>query len=313
MIKTPDPSKAIPISVWIKTMVLTLLVFGGGFAVFMWYNVGFMNAYIEDLLLDHTESNMSSRQNKPDVIIMGSSLTKRALCNYGTFEMAIDEAKEDIKYEVIYRKRVVLGDFNHYIDPISNACPSYLLIESNILCINMFKNAVEVKLDFSLLLNEYRKTLRSIPVRLVSHSPNLQKTMLGDPRFEEEVEEDMGMEYWDKYYKHARKYRIRSINDFPEWTAFFEKAHELGILVYILELPRSKEAKDILPLKLQREHEELIEQFKQAYDIGYITFPYDLGQKKYFRDAAHVNKKGAELYSSWLVSVLKELNPVNEN
>lgn len=113
--------------------------------------------------------------------------------------------------------------------------------------------------------------------------------------------------YWDKYANQAQRYSVRGVDDFPEWTAFFENAREYGIQVCILELPRSTEAKALLSEKLYHEYDALLAQYRDLYGIRFFKYEKEMESKGFFRDAAHLNKRGAQLYTSWFCVMVNEM------
>ena len=301
MMRVSGQQHAVPIHVWIKSIVLACLLFWGGFAYFIIQEVYIEAPPQSNRQFEQTFTNVPLDAPLTDVYILGSSLTRCAFAKFGSFKGAIGERNTSLKYKIVTRRRVVLGDYNTKITGLRQTKPQYLFIESNILCLDMFESSKEIEFSFYRLLKRYWSRLALAPRYISSHIWRMFEVLsLPAPSKGRKVND----KYWSDYDRNAQKYLVRSIHDFPEWTAFFEQAREAGIQVCILELPRSKEAREIIPDRIFMEYRELISQFEDQYGLEYIEFPYDLEQRKYFKDAAHLNKKGAELYSTWLVDLL---------
>ena len=96
--------------------------------------------------------------------------------------------------------------------------------------------------------------------------------------------------------------RIRGINEFYLWNKFFKEAEELGIKIYLLEVPRSAEAERHLPGSVKQQFNYLVDKYNTQYNVGFIGFHEKLSFTKYYVDGAHFNKLGADYYSDWLVN-----------
>ena len=301
MMRVSGQQHAVPIHVWIKSIVLACLLFWGGFAYFIMQEINNDASTQSFQQFEQTFTNMLPGGPSMDVYILGSSLTRRAFAKFSSLDGAIKEKNTSLKYKIVTRRKVVLGDYNNKITGLRQEKPQYLFIESNILCLDMFESSNEIEFSFYRFLKRYWSRLALAPRYISSQIWRMFEILsLPAPSKGRKIND----KYWSDYDKNARRYSVRSLHDFPEWTAFFEQAREAGIQVCILDLPRSKEAREIIPGKIFTEYRELIGQFEDKYGLEYIEFPYDLEQRDYFKDAAHLNRKGAQLYSTWLVDLL---------
>lgn len=278
----------IPIHVWLKTFLLINVIFWGIIILFKIRDKKLMNPK------RITVSNYIEKEQKPDIYILGSSLTKYALCEYNYLDSSLFNKTLKLNYKIIYKGSVVLDDYNNLILQIKKVRPSIVFIESNIACINMSNYSI------SRFLGKYSIRLSRIPRYILTYK-NKFFSLLNSPVTESQSIE-INESYWKYYNLRANNYKIRKINDFPEWNLFFEYAHKNNIQIIFLEFPRSEEAKKYLPKEFQKKHEKLIQEYKKLYSIKFIPFPYNLDQKTYFNDAAHLNKEGTKFYTEWLVN-----------
>lgn len=301
---TSGDNHATPIWVWITALLLAFLIYLCGFAIIAYFEVEIRQAPPDLSKFEQTASNLRNDKQAADVYIFGSSLTRLALSQNGSFKSAIEERDLSFGYRIVTRRKAVLSDFNHLIPQLQTDLPDLVLIESNILCLNMFER----------FLKEKRVTPRRLLSRYESHlalTAEFLKTVLWRtlkamslpvPREAKTIDED----YWSLYQKHAKNYSVREVDEFPEWVSYFQQARELGTRVIILELPRSAQAVQYLPENFAEEYEALIGQFMEEYGVEYLGFTMALDQRKHYKDAAHLNKRGAMIYSNWLLDNIGE-------
>lgn len=289
-----------PIRVWIRAVMLAILIYLCGFAVMSYYEIKILQAPPDLSEFEQTASNLENDEQAADVYIFGSSLSRLALSQGGFLKSAIEERDLSFTFRTQTRRKVVLSDFSHMIPQLQSDLPELVLIESNILCLNMFERSLnEKRVTPKKLLYRYESHLALTAEFLRMHLWRALKSMsLPVPRESKIIDED----YWSLYQKHAKNYTVREVNDFPEWVSYFQNARELGTRVVILELPRSVQAVQYLPENFQEEYEALIGLFMEEYGVEYLEFTMELDQRKFFKDAAHLNKKGAKIYSDWLVN-----------
>jgi len=300
MMKSGSPD-SIPIHVWIKSLILAAVFFWAGFAYFAFLMAGQENKETDFSLTEDTYTNMGSGDYETDICFLGSSLTRCAFFRFGSLESGISGNMADLNYKGIVRRRVILNEYSGKIEEIRKLKTKYLFLESSIVCLNMFKGENEITFTFQSLFNRYIARLALAPRYISSHIWRMCELLfLPVPPKNRVADAD----YWESYAKQAKRYRVRSIHDFPEWNEFFEYARNNGIQVCLLELPRSQDGMDLLPEGLYEDYLELIGQYRDEYGIEYLAYPEILPHKGYFKDAAHLNRKGAELYSNWLVETI---------
>jgi len=295
-----DSQDSIPIHVWIKSLVLAAVFFWAGFAYFSLI----MDDEKRDADYSLTEkifTNIGSGDHETDIYFLGSSLARCAFFRFASLESSLSENSSDFKYKGIIRRRVILDEYSGKIEQITNIKPKYLFLEANMVCMNMFKGKNEITFTFQSLFQRYISRLALAPRYISSHIWRMFDLLyLPVPPRNNTVDTD----YWSNYARQAKRFRTRSLHDFPEWDAFFEYARDNGIQVYLFELPRSREGMDLLPDGLYEDYLQLIKQYRDEYGIEYLAYPEILPQKGYFKDAAHLNRRGADLYSNWLVETI---------
>jgi hypothetical protein len=284
---------AVPFRVWTRAFIIAGLIFWAGFGLFV-------GIHKETQPPAQIRSNTHSGFPRTDAYILGSSLTERGFSTYGSLDSILFQDRLDVHYKMITRPYAVIGDFSPYLDEIMKAAPGVVLIESNIICADLYHRPSESLIGH---LRQYRAFFRKIQKRLAElwlqsfsglfrESPELRASGQGTAPDEK---------YWNAYKKGAKKFRVRRIDAFPEWNAFLGRARKAGIRVFLLELPRSREADRYVSKKFLEDQERLIRQFEERYHVIHLKFPRRLEQRAFFIDSAHFNRAGANLFSRWLV------------
>ena len=297
----------VPLNVWVKAFFLTNLIFWCGYALFAIRDKYIDSHYNTQYIIDTSETAFASNKLKPDMYIIGSSLAINGFYTFGSLDSAIIKNRISLNYKVIYRGGAVISDYNYLIPYLLKTKPQYLFIESNTIGVDISNNLLSISLI------QYSIRLSRIPEYLLSLNAHILNLISAPVPKEKQPILSIDENYWALYIKRAKKYRVRAINEFPEWNTFFKQAKKANIQVYILELPRSIEAEKYLPVEFNEQYNSLMTQFQNQYGVIYIPFPYKLNQQKYFEDAAHLNKVGADLYSNWFTTILldKKLTPSN--
>jgi hypothetical protein len=284
-----------PLFIWVRALIVALILL-----VTLYFFVDrrekrlYGNAPKSGRLEDYT----NSQDGRVDVCFLGSSLTGNALILYHSLDNTMARMKEKIHYKVIIGSGVCLQDLNDKIAEIRKLRPKYLFIESNIACIDLTGNE----------LSKFRVKLAVIPLYFIMMGGNAFK--LADNQLPASYIEkhDLNLDFdnlkADFYDLSTINFKIRHINDFPEWDSFFKEAVNLGIKIYLLDIPRSMEAEHLLSDKFKQQFNDLVKQYNNKYNIGYIDFPGRLNRNKYYVDRGHFNKSGSYYYCEWLVKEL---------
>lgn len=308
MTKSPE-QHTVPLNVWLKALILVSIFFWGGYVIYAILDTH-RYAHIQDKEpSDLTLSNISTEDQIPDVYFLGSSLTNCALIKFGSFESIVSKKPSTLSYKIVFRNMATLGSFTYKIPTIQKEKPKYLIIESSIVCTDMFSESTGIIFSISRFLRKYSTRLSNIPGHILSSNSRMfdlySKIVPLDYRNHLKNQHNIEIA-WNNYQKQLKDFKVRTINEFPDWHAFFKSAMEADIQVCFLQFPRSKEAQKFLPKGFQEQQNTLIEQFKEQYNILYIEFPYQLDQITYFQNEAHLNELGADYYSSWLINLIHE-------
>ena len=170
MIRASGQQHAVPIHVWIKSIILAFLLFCGGFACFVLSEINEEDSTQANDQFEQIFTNILPNGQPADVCILGSSLTRCALPKFGTLDAAIEAKKTRLDYKIISRRKVVLSDFNSKIPGLQADKPKYLCIESNIMCLKMFENSKEIELTFNRLLIRYWSRVGFSPKNIKGHN-----------------------------------------------------------------------------------------------------------------------------------------------
>jgi hypothetical protein len=250
-------------------------------------------------------SVFTSAEEHKDFYIFGSSLAQLAFCEYKSLDSAIARSNACFSYKIFYKPGALIGDFDDIIPEIRQVNPPYLLIESNIMCLDMFGRMHKSSFSFpkryaSIIRKRINKHFVSFIQGLSFLPPEIIKAF-------ENSEIVINEKYWHSYKKHAEKYQVLKIDDFPQWNTFFQQARKNGMRIFFLEFPRSLESAQYFPQELRKSKEQLIAKFTERFQIELISFPHKWDQKTYFIDAVHLNEKGANFYSSWLLQTMQNV------
>ncbi|MFH1156947.1 MAG: hypothetical protein V1793_24390 [Pseudomonadota bacterium] len=303
----PENASHIPIHVWIKTVLLCSLFFWGGYLALELRDRTLesgMRAEAKNHLSEQIFTNCRDGQ-APDVMILGSSLTRNALCREGMLDTALrDTQGPSAAYLMVVRNHAVLDDHSAWIPRILSQHPRVLFLEAGMACVDRAGGRRMGSLAIS--IKTYVRKLLLI-VRVFILHPAKALSFISEPiSLPEEEMRDMG---WVFYSKIAARYGVRSVDDFPEWKAFFKKANQSGITVCLLDLPRSREADAYLPTGFVDRLDRLLAVYDSDLGVRHISFPISLDQKTCYEDAAHFNQEGSRIYCRWFADLLKRQFP----
>ena len=295
----PANSKGMPLAIWGRALLVALILLA---ALYVIVSIRDNQPGYSTLKDGKAEEITNANGNNLDGYFLGSSLTSYALIQNNSFDSLISKQKEKFNYKIVFGSRYCLQDFNDKIEEILKLRPRYLFIESNIACLEYHGDG----------FSKFRLWLSNIPIFMIMrinrefglfgkpgpHSAFGNNALKTDHDFLNSGIVDMANVY----------IKTRKADAFPEWVAFYKQAARLGIKVYLLEIPRSFEAEQFLPVKIKQEYSALVKEYSHRYNIGYLDFPFKLGKERYYRDRAHFNQTGSYCYSTWLVKRIRNGN-----
>ena len=287
----------VPLHIWAKAFFIACVVFCGGYGLFALHD--------EDRVFFQYRSNLVPGMSQTEAYILGSSLAEKGLHAFGSLDSALVHNRLRFNYTLIFRSGAVIRDFSPILGEIKKTRPRYVLIESNILCIDLSP------LEFGPFISSvasYRNHLLKILKRFATQWIKSIFPLSREPAETNAFNKNTPIDenYWISYGKLAKKFRVRKIDDFPEWNDFFRKARESGTKVVLLEFPRSREATRYVPKTFLEEQEKLITRFEEQYHVIHMKFPLEMERRTYFADAAHLNQEGAKVFSEWLADRLQK-------
>jgi len=294
----------IPMAVWIKTLALSCVLFWGGYLALdlrdMAIKAG-LRAEAGTREIEKVVTNCRDGQ-RPDLMVIGSSLVNNALCRGDLFDRALNaDSMAPLTYHIAVKGHAVLADFTLKIPEILSLKPRWLFIEANMACVDMTGSQRQGPLAVS--LNTYTRELLLV-ARLIIRHPISAFSFISSPVPLAHL--DLPEMNWVVYAKNAAKFGIRSVDDVPEWKSFFKRAQQEGITVCLLDLPRASEAQAYLPRGFQERFEQLLDVYDRDLGVRYIPFPRTLNQSSCYEDAAHLNQEGSRIYSQWFAELLNQ-------
>lgn len=277
-----------PLRLWVMSAIVALATLIFLYLLFAFTDIQ-PNTNREKALRE--KSHSYNLNKNVDVYFIGSSLSRGALFAFNSLENSILKNDKRFNFKIIVGNGFSLDEFNYKIREIKALQPKYLFIESNLACIDIFRNPF---LGF-----RHRLSRLAFDLINISNLVKLNDDFLVN-NFNRQIDPDPKA---DKKNRDAElQIRIRGINEFYLWNKFFKEAEELGIKIYLLEVPRSAEAERHLPGSVKQQFNYLVDKYNTEYNVGFIGFHEKLSFTKYYVDGAHFNKLGADYYSDWLVN-----------
>ncbi|MBL7961593.1 hypothetical protein JNL27_15270 [bacterium] len=289
-------SKSPPMYVWGMTLVFVCLTFIVSFKLYS-DSKTFVDYNVERLDTFRTVKGKK-------VIGIGSSL----LHNATFFDQFMSDFGEDIGYDSIRFLRIVrygsaIEDFIPLMTPMLDASPDMIIIESNIL----FLLGGEVRRPK--IWKDIAKFIR-FAIKHPTRIPVFERAGRGNLELNMELPFHLSQHDTLTRVKRVMKmkaFKVRS-SDFPkEVIDFFSGSTERKIKIIIIDVPYVILEEVIQETSLiQQKTTYLRSQLQVKYGIEYLVYPDSLGLE-YYVDFSHLNQKGRERYSYWLLSCLSKL------
>jgi len=291
----PADITGMPLFIWVRAFIVALI-----FLVILCFIVISRDKRLAVLELksEQAEEFTNTDGSRLDAYFLGSSLTKDALMRNNTLDSVIEKRKEKFRYKAVVGDRYCLRDLNSQIADIRKLRPRVLFIESNIACIDYQGNG----------FSKFRIWLSNVPLYIIMRV-NMIFKLFDKPaphsNFRQNVQRpDFGFLNAGIVNIPNVIIKIRKINDFPLWNEFYKQTAGLDIKIYLLEIPRSLEAEQYIPVKIKQQYNALVREYHDNYNIGYLDFPFSLSRNRYFQDRAHFNEAGSFFYCTWLIKRL---------
>lgn len=305
--------EAPPLKVWAYCALVVFTVL----FLFLFYSYSPYGPYGKALerchrnLTDALIENNTQDTSAISVVILGSSLTERALLNPKEVEDAIYKhtgKKANILRVAIYSMNMRLAERIDLFGYVSKYPPKYLIVEN--FCMNLDDEHVAkllpTPIDASLLYlrNYVRKTMH-----LATFEDYYTKWYTYDTK------PLPGNEFYtDKFDSSTfktlqrKKCVVRKVSQNTIANKAYDTLSKRNTKIIFLDMPQSDKLQtNFLDKSGTVELSKLLQDYKQQYNIDYWQYPV-IGNESFimddscFRDGIHVNYKGAIKYQEWFSS-----------
>jgi hypothetical protein len=259
--------------------------------------------YFNHTRLVQAVNDSSNRQKSALIVVMGSSMSYKALYFDGMMEnFASQSGKSKIKFVRFIKMCGKLEDFTALFPEILNARPAAVFMEANLFTLDLDKAC------HNTVFEKYKKELR-LYIRQVFDITNTYNyrvsrfnmiTMEAQDPQQSYSAKKFDLQTYEKFYAglHPRRFGLN-----VKYKNFIQNLRALGIDFILLDIPRSSLLETIFPSELDQSCRRLIERYQSEYGLKYQEFPFSEGVEYYF-DYVHFNNAGQEVYSRWFLSQL---------
>jgi hypothetical protein len=328
----PSPPQAThpsapPLWVWIAAIAVALILVLISIPPFLSYSANHRDPFYPACL--RRIENLNVPANTPHdrmlrTVAVGSSLLRcAAFDNTQMEEFAQDKGFGALRFVRLTRNSGEIRHFQPLLDDIIAAKPDILLIHADMLLYRRQGKG----LDFVLEYNEYIKHLllrglskltgrpvglgrENNPHGLLDTEPPPAGTEMPGANSGAENHRPQGagsrrelLAYLNTF---ARRKSLGSMDPADPVVAALRRAHEQGIRIVLLVIPRTWEVEQSIPFAQRRHAQVLLHQAETLFGARVLTFGRRLGND-FYGDFAHLNEKGRLEFSNWLLPRLFEL------
>ncbi len=239
------------------------------------------------------------------VVILGSSLTERALLDAEDIEASIFEQtkkRTNVLRVAIYFMNMDLAERIDFFGYINRYPPQYLFIENFGMNLDDDHESMLLPPPIDATLLYLRNQLRSL-IGLASHENYYTKWYTFDSK--PSPDHDF---YTDKFdsatFKslQVKQCVVRKISQNEVANSAYEALSKKNTKIVFLDMPQSDKLQtNFLDKSSTAELNKLLEYYRQQYNIDYWQYPGVLNDSC-FMDGIHLNYKGAMKYREWLAS-----------
>ncbi|MDH5248925.1 MAG: hypothetical protein OEW40_07995 [Cyclobacteriaceae bacterium] len=295
-----------PLKVWAYSAIMTLgflslflgytySPFGPYAKIFEAYSVNIQKALIEKNTRDKSAIS---------IVILGSSLTDRALLDAAEIEQAIAEQtnkRVNVLRVALYGLNMKLAERINFFKYIVRYPPKYLFLEN--VAINLDdENSMEIPLPVDAALLYLRNKVRVV-IGLAPHPNYYEKWYNFDTK--PFAESDFYTNNFDSVafkslQSKRRSVRRPSINEIANEA--YQALSKMNSKVIFLGMPQSDKLQtNFLDEGGNVEFSNVQEFYRQHYNIDSWEYPGQMDDS-YFMDGIHLNYEGSKKYQSWFVS-----------
>ena len=317
----PEPSAhkinggpAPPLRVWLATAVIAILAAALSIPPFLRIRAERELSFIRpcsEQIAAFTARGKNRQKVCPKIVVLGTS----RICS-GLFfdeqmeEFARQQAFGEIRFLRLARVKGTIDHFLPLFDQIIDAKPDILFIEADSLFFSWEKGGIsEIVKEHSI----YCRNCIKRGLRWVAGNHEKNKTteeLVGLWENNLIIPQKQDVEQFQFYSELLKKRQCRRGFD-PEEpvAAMLRRAYEKGVRIVILDLPRSELMNTQIPASHKRLTKELSNQLGTLCAARFIVYPGQLGLGC-FADFTHLNDKGRELFSRWLLSQIKDITGI---
>ncbi len=264
--------------------------------IFKAYNSNFENALIDNNTRDTSAIS---------IVILGSSLTDRALLDAGEIEQAIAKQtnkRVNVLRVAIYDMNMDLAERINFFGYIIRYPPKYLFLENVGMNLDDVHGSMQIPDPVDAALLYLRNKVRSV-IGLVPHPNYYEKWYNFDSK--PFAESDFYTDNFDSVTFKSLQSKRRSVRK-PSVNEIANEAYlalsKMNSKVIFLGMPQSDKLQaNFLDESGNVEFDNVKEFYRQHYNIDSWEYPGFMDDS-YFMDGIHLNHKGSKIYQSWFVS-----------
>ena len=246
-----------------------------------------------------------SSVNEKRIVAVGTSLLGHAtFFDQFMSEFGKEKNFDEFKYLQITKGGGFQEDFIPLMRAITEANPNIVIIESNLVLLDLDKSE-----RLKLAIRHHKKRLRhsgSLFLRAIFGTKQEKTELRREAAIQQTKQDSVHLALRKEFSK--SHFEVRDTILPKEIEVFLLRAKELKIRTIIVDIPRFRKLEEVitqLPLYKPNVY-SLIQELQTKYGVTYLKFPEELGLE-YYEDFSHLNQKGRERYSYWLLSCLSKL------
>lgn len=289
-------SQAPPLLVWVAVL-LVLAALG----LASWPGYKKWSESKSDFVLENTSRlKKFAQENSEDgkrVVALGNSLLFHGtLFDRDMESLARTHHVRAFSFLRIARNAGEQSHFSPLLEALWHASPDLLLIQSDLLLFVRESSVDDEDVD-------YRHYLKALLSGKVTHQRG--KNLLENNKVEK-VATNRGKRRLGKAVARFRKLQEKASVDLDEFKKLLAQARQNGVQIVILDVPRYFAVEQVRTEDKNTNRLELIRMLREELHLPWLTLPGQLSADCY-RDYAHMNARGREQYSRWLLLEIDQL------
>jgi hypothetical protein len=290
-----------PLRVWAFPIVV-ILVIAVSFFSYTYSSYGPYAKVVEqsNRNLERALIENSSDTSAASIVILGSSLTERALLDPHAIEdsiFSLTRKKAKVLRVALNYMNMDLAKRIDFFNYVSKNPPDYLFIENFGLNLNDIDSVIPIPVPVDAALLHIRNEIRGA-LGLGTHDNYYKKWYTFDLMpLPEERFDSMGFKSLQ-----TKKCVVRKISQNEIANVAYDALMKKNSKVIFLDMPQSNKLQtNFLDQPSASQLNEMLRFYETQYRIDYWKFP-DVLDDSCFNDGIHLNSKGAMQYQKWFVS-----------